>query len=379
MPDLRHLFMLDEQFTYLNHGAFGACPKPVFEVYQSWQRELEKQPSAFFMRRFGSIMKEARQSLGNYLGTDGENLVFVPNVTTAINMVAHSLLLEKGDEILTTSHEYGAMNRAWEFACARTGAIYRPCTIPLPLEDPESLVQHIWDQVSENTRVLFLSHITSISALRLPVEELLERARQENIITVIDGAHSPGQLDLNLSELKADFYGGNCHKWMLAPKGAGFLYAHPDVQELLDPLVVSWGEGSDSPSRFIQENEFQGVRDIAAYLSVAEAIRFMGEHNWDQVRQDCRDLITYARKELIRVTGRQPIAAPGFNQQMIAHPLPDGADAVAIEKALIEEHHIEVPIRSFDGLNLLRVSAQAYNNRAEIDRLIGVLSKLLGD
>ena len=122
MPDLRRLFMLDEQFTYLNHGAFGACPKPVFEVYQSWQRELEKQPSAFFMRRFGSIMKEARQSLGNYLGTDGENLVFVPNVTTAINMVAHSLLLEKGDEILTTSHEYGAMNRAWEFACARTGA-----------------------------------------------------------------------------------------------------------------------------------------------------------------------------------------------------------------------------------------------------------------
>ncbi|MBN1661062.1 MAG: aminotransferase class V-fold PLP-dependent enzyme, partial [Anaerolineae bacterium] len=238
---IRDLFLLQPDVVFLNHGSFGACPRSVFEVYQRWQLELERQPVEFLGRRAPELMRAARQALGSYLGAEADDLVYVPNATTGLNAVARALPLLPGDEVLATDHEYGALDRTWRFVCARRGARYVNQPVPLPVESAEQVVEAIWGGVTERTRVLFLSHITSPTALILPVEALVRRARSAGILTVIDGAHVPGQTPLDLEALGADFYSGNCHKWLCSPKGAGFLYARREVQNLLEPLVVSWG------------------------------------------------------------------------------------------------------------------------------------------
>lgn len=245
-PGLREQFLLRPDVVFLNHGSFGACPKPVFEAYQYWLREMEAQPVEFF-RRSTEHLAEARRVLGASVGAHADDLVFVPNATTGLNIVAKSLRLDPGDEILTTDHEYGALDRTWRFYCERWGARYLRARIPVPVESQQQIVDVVWSQVTPRTRVLFLSHITAPTALIMPVEELVRRARAADILTVIDGAHAPGQIPLNMAAIGADFYSGNCHKWMCAPKGSAFLYARREVQPLLEPLVVSWGWQPEKP------------------------------------------------------------------------------------------------------------------------------------
>ncbi|MGE5250447.1 MAG: aminotransferase class V-fold PLP-dependent enzyme, partial [Bacteroidota bacterium] len=274
MLSLRKQFLLDPSITFLNHGSFGATPRPVFRAYQRWQRELERQPVEFLGRRFDGLMQEARAALGCYLGTQPQNVVWAQNVTVALNVVARSLELGPGDEVLSTDHEYGALNRTWSFLSKARGFAYINQPIPVPLETPEQFVEAFWKGVTPRTRILFLSHITSPTAIIFPVQQVIRRARQAGILTIIDGAHAPGQIPLALDQLGADFYGGNLHKWLCAPKGAGFLYARPEVQHLLKPLVVSWGYESEKPSgsTFIDHYEWWGTRDPAAFLSVPAAI-----------------------------------------------------------------------------------------------------------
>lgn len=388
MDDLRAEFLLRPDIVFLNHGSFGACPRPVFEEYQRWQLELERQPVEFLGRRFVALMRDARKALAAYVGADANDLVYVPNATTGLNAVARALPLVPGDEVLATDHEYGALDRTWRFICARRGAAYIHQPLPLPVESADSVVEAIWSGVSERTRVLFLSHITSPTALILPVAELVRRAREAGILTVVDGAHAPGQVPLELDALGADFYAANLHKWALAPKGAAFLHARREVQHLLEPLVVSWGWEPEQTalldldaaqtSRFVLQQEWQGTCDPAAYLAAPAAIRFMEERDWPQIQQRCHALLQEARHAIGALTGLAPICPDSgeWYAQMATFPLPACA-AAQLKRRLYDEHRVEVPILEWGGRQFVRVSVQEYNTRADVEGLLEALGDLL--
>lgn len=380
MAELRDLFLLRPDVVFLNHGSFGACPRPVFEVYQDWQLQLERQPVEFLGRRFERLMGEARQALGDFVGADADDLVYIPNATTGLNQVARSLPLTPGDEVLATDHEYGALDRTWRFVCARRGAHYVRQALPLPITSAQQVIEAVWSGVTERTRVLFVSHITSPTAITLPVAELLNRAREAGITTVVDGAHAPGQVPLNLARLGADFYAGNCHKWMMAPKGSAFLYARREAQPLLEPLVVSWGWQSDTPgpSRFIDELEYQGTRDIAAYLATPAAIQFMEAHAWPAVQHACHHLVRDARRKITGLTGLAPATpdTPAWYAQMGAFPLP-ACDGELLQRRLYDEFAVEIPITTWNTQHLVRISVQGYNTPADVETLVEGLTRLL--
>jgi isopenicillin-N epimerase len=380
LPELASQFLLRQDIAFLNHGSFGACPRPVFETYQNWQRELERQPVDFLGRRRETLFAEARERLGAYAGTAGDNLVFVPNVTYGVNIVARSLDLQPGDEILSTDHEYGAAERAWRFVCQKRGVHYLSQTISLPISDTETVVEELWAGVTEKTRVIFLSHITSPTALVFPVREICQRARAAGILTVIDGAHAPGQIELDLDEMGVDFYTGNCHKWLCAPKGSGFLYARPEVQTLLDPLIVSWGWQSRNPgpSPFLDYFSWAGTDDPAAYLSVPAAIDFQQQHNWPQVQAACHRLAQEARQQLQSLSGLPPICpdSPLWWRQMFTAPLPP-CDPGEVGRRLWEEFQVEVPVGEREGQPRIRVSVQAYTHPQHIERLLEGLRHIL--
>ena len=377
---LKSEFLLDPKVIYLNHGSFGACPRPVFEEYQRWQRELEQQPMEFLARQALDLMAEARGALADFLSCQKDEVVYFPNPTTAINMVARSLKLKPGDEILTTDHEYGAMDSTWRFICNQTGAHYLRQPIPLPVTSAETFTETFWAGVTDHTRVIFISHITSPTALRFPVEAICRRSRQAGILCIVDGAHSPGHIPLDLTDLGVDLYTGACHKWLCAPKGSAFLYARREVQDLLQPLVVSWGWESEKPSdsRFIDHHQWQGTRDLSAFLSVPAAIRYQLEHDWISVRQRCHQLASRVRKQINDLTGLEPICPdkPDWFVQMCAARLPE-VDVEILQKRLYDEFRIEVVTRRWNDQPLIRVSFQAYNDQADADALVHALGQLL--
>ena len=383
MNNLRKHFLLDPSVTFLNHGSFGATPKPVFREYQRWQRELENQPVEFLGRRFTHLLAEARAELGKYLGTHADNLVYTQNVTIALNIVARSLELGAGDEVLTTDHEYGAIDRTWRFLSKERGFTHVNQPITTPLTTEEKFIEDFWQGVTPRTRVICLSHITSPTAIIFPVKEIIRRAREGGIITVIDGAHVAGQISLHLDSLGADFYGGNLHKWLCAPKGAGFLYARPEVQQLLKPFVVSWGYEAEEPSgsTFIDHNEWWGTRDIAAFLAVPAAIQFQAENHWDDVRASCHQLVCKAQARICELTSLAPLHSQTDNwfAQMAAAPLPAGTDLAILKTRLYDEYRVEVPLVEWNGNKLIRISVQGYNTKRDIDKLCRALSTLLSE
>jgi isopenicillin-N epimerase len=375
-PLPREWFLLDPSVTFLNHGSFGATPRPVFERYQAWQRELERQPVEFLARRCPGLLREARVALAACVHTAPDNVVYVANATTALNIVARSLCLQPGDEVLATSHEYGAMDRMWRILCRRQGAVYRRADLSLPVTSPAALVEELWAAVTPRTRILFFSHLTSPTALILPARELCRRARAAGLLSIVDGAHALGQIPLDLDDLDADFYTANAHKWLCAPKGSAFLYARPSVQNLVEPLVVSWGGGAFEPtgSAFLDELQWTGTQDIAAFLTVPEAIRFCAAHDWDRVRARCHELAGRARAAVGALTGLPPICpdSPEWYAQMAAMPLPP-CDGRRLQASLYATHRVEVPvIERPEGL-YLRVSFQGYNTPADLTQLEAAL------
>ena len=385
LPMWRDQFLLDPDMTFLNHGSFGACPRPVFDVYQAWQRELERQPVEFLGRRIRDLLAEARPPLAKLVRCNPDDLVYVPNATTAINAVARSLArtlpLAPGDEILTTDHEYGAAVRTWRFVCRESGArlIHQP--LPVPFTTPEDVADALWAGVTPRTKVIFLSHITSPTGLILPVAEICRRARAVGILTVIDGAHAVGQIDLDMAQIGADFYTSNAHKWLLAPKGSAFLYARPDRQSMLDPLVVSWGWESEvpGPSHFLDYFEWPGTFDPAAYLSVPAAIQFQAEHDWSQVRAASFALLGHVRAQVTALTGLPPLAphSPDFTGQMVSLPLPAAwGDPATIKTRLWDDFRVEAPVMAWNGRTLIRISIQAYNGPQDVERLVAALIEL---
>lgn len=379
MNPLRSHFLLDPSVTFLNHGSFGATPRAVFAEYQRWQRELESQPVEFLGRRITDLLAASRAALGKYLGTHADNLVYTQNVTISLNIIARSLELGIGDEVLASDHEYGGIDRMWRFLSRERGFTY--ISQPVKLTSDEEFIESFWRAVSPHTRVIFLSHITSPTAVIFPVQEIIRRAREAGILTIIDGAHAAGQLPLDLDSQGADFYGGNLHKWLCAPKGAGFLYARPEMQARIKPLVVSWGYESITPSEstFVDQQEWWGTRDMASFLSVPAAIQFQAANDWDQVRIACHELAREAQRRICELTGLAPLHSRSDHWfgQMAAAPLPADSDIDVLKSRLYEEYRVEIPVTLWKDRKLIRISIQGYNTSKDVDVLLDALSALL--
>jgi len=378
---MKEHFLLDPQVIFLNHGSFGATPKPVFEQYQTWQLELERQPVEFIGRRSKELLHQARIALAQYFHTEADNLVYMTNVTVAVNAVARSLKLTSGDEVLTTNQEYGALDRTWRFLEQKEGFKYINVPLQLPVTTPEQYVKEFWAGVTTRTRVIFISHISSPTSVIAPVKEICRLARAQGILTVIDGAHVPGHIPLNLEDIGADFYGGNLHKWLCAPKGAGFLYASPPVHHLLEPLTVSYGWESDAPSssRLVDLYEYIGTRDLSAFLSVPAAIDFQAQQHWDTHRARAHALATECMLEITRLTGQVPLYPAGSDwyAQMVTVPLPSNTNLNALKENLYNQYHIEVPMILWNNRPMVRVSFQAYNSHQDLEALLAALRSLL--
>ena len=380
LPEIASQFLLRDDIVFLNHGSFGACPRPVFEEYQRWQRELESDPVDFLGRRAQGLMLESRKELAAYLNTPVEQLVFVPNATHGINIVARSLQLEPGDEILTTNHEYGAVNNTWRFNCEKKGVKYINHPIPLPMTTHEEFVDRLWEGVTPRTKVITFSHITSPTALIFPAELICQRAKAEGILTVIDGAHAPGQIDIDLTAMGVDYYTGNCHKWLNSPKGAAFLYAAPGREDALEPLVVShgWSRPHEEKSRYHDLFDWTGTMDPSAYISVGAAVRFLRENDWPSVRAACHELARQTRDRINEMTGLEPVCpdSPEWFSQMFVARLPKTTHEKLCE-VLWPEFKIEVPLPLWNDEPLIRVSVQAYNTPEHMQRLLGAIEKYL--
>jgi len=382
MNDLKSQFLLDPQIIFLNHGSFGATPWPVFDAYRSWQERLENQPVLFLGRELDGLLFEAREKLGQFLNADAEDLVFIPNATHGVNIAARSLKLEPGDQILTSDHEYGACDNCWEFICAKTNVNYIHQSISLPVRSDEAIVDEFWQGVGSKTKVVYLSMITSPTALRMPIEKICVRARQIGILTIIDAAHAPGQVDVDLRELGADIVFGNCHKWMLGPKGSAFLYVRKEVQKIIEPLVVSWGlhvtPEKSTGSRFVDILQWTGTKDPSAYLSVPAAIQFMQDNQWGDVRLECHRHLRIAIGSIcdrFKMKSLYPIESHFYSQMGIA-PLPR-VNPDQLKKRLYKEYKIEVPIIDWHDRQFIRISVQGYNSGADIEILINALTELI--
>jgi isopenicillin-N epimerase len=381
---LKELFQLDPNVVFLNHGSFGATPKEVFNVYQEWQKRLEHQPVKFLAREIQSYLAEARASLGDYLNADKDDLTFVTNATTGVNVVARSLNLEEGDEVLASDHEYGACNNTWTYLSQRQGFTYKQVAVPLPIKSNEEMLASLWQGVTPKTKVIFLSHITSPTAVTFPVAEICKRAREAGILTVIDGAHAPGQVPLDMQAMGADFYTGNCHKWMCSPKGAGFLYVRREHQPMIEPLVVSWGWSGQNHeklgSSFLDNYAWQGTQDFSAYLSVPAAIEFQKKYNWDKVRYDCHVSLKDCLSKLNALTGLEPAyASDSFYHQLAITPLPKIKDLTILKNKLYDDYRIEIPLTEYKGQQFARISVQGYNTKEDLGVLVSALGKMLHD
>lgn len=383
---LRECFLLDPDVVFLNHGSFGATPKPVFDACHMWRLRLESQPVQFLGTDIGGYLTTAREALGRYLNAAANELVYVPNATFGVNVVARSLHLGPDDEVLATDHEYGACENVWLFMSQKRGFRYIRQSIPLPLEDEESIVERFWAGVTARTKVIFISHITSPTAVRFPVEAICARARQAGILTVIDGAHAPGQISVDLAAVGADFYAGNCHKWLCAPKGSGFLYARPEVQHLIEPLIVGWGWGEGRTftfgSDFLDYLQYPGTNDYAAYLATPAAIEFQTRYDWPDIRSSCHELVKEAINRIDQLTGlpsMYPEPDGNFYRQMAIAALPPIADLPAFKKRLYDEFQVEVPCVQWNNRQLIRISIQGYNTRDDVDALLAALEVLFAD
>ncbi|MES2554516.1 MAG: aminotransferase class V-fold PLP-dependent enzyme [Bacteroidota bacterium] len=379
MENLRSQFLLNPEITFLNFGSFGACPKPVFEEYQRFQLEMERDPVQFITVKGYDYIRESREALANYIGCEADDVVYTPNPTFAVNIVAKNLDLQPGDEVLSTDLEYGALDRTWAFYCAEKGAKYVRQHISLPVVSKEQFLADFWKGYSDKTKVIFISQITSTTGLIFPVKEICTEAKKRGLLTIVDGAHVPGHIPLDLKELEADIYTGACHKWMMTPKGSSFLYVKKAFQKWMDPLVVSWGYDAAFPSssQFLDYHQFNGTRDFSAYLTIPKAIAFMKEHDWWSVAAACRKLTQSNYQRFCDLMESKPLApiTDEFIGQLGSIPIKT-KDPIALKHTLFHDYQIEIPVMPHNDAVYLRYSINAFNSQADLDKLYDVLTKL---
>jgi isopenicillin-N epimerase len=349
---MRAGFLLDPDVAYFNHGSYGACTHEVFDEYQRWQRELELEPTQHF-KRFDESIAIARGELAQFVGARLADLVFAPNATSALNAVIRSLRIRPNEEILTTKHEYGAIVRTLGFIRAN-----------VVLVEPEELTANI----GIRTRAVVVSHITSPTALVLPVAEVCAAARKAGVLSIVDGAHVPGHIPLDVEAIGADVYAGNCHKWLCSPKGAGFLWARPEHQEWIEPLVISWGYRDGAG--FGERHGWQGTNDPAAYLAVPKAIEVHGSFDTAAAKELADEV-----EQRLSPYGLRPLRgarAPFMRAFTVRHP-----DPAELSRRLYEEHRVEVPAYEWEDISLVRVSVGPYNDEDDVQRLTEAVRETL--
>ena len=387
------LWMLEENTVFLNHGSFGSCPRPVLEYQSALRQRLERQPVRFLVRELEGLLDQARGELARFLGAAADDLVFVPNATTGINTVLRSLRFEAGDELLVTDHEYNACRNALEFVAQFWGARVTVVQIPFPLESGQRIIETVLNGATSRTRLALLDHVTSQSGLVFPIERLVSALAERGIDSLIDGAHAPGMVPLDLEKLGAAYYTGNCHKWLCAPKGAGFLHVRPDRQQLIRPLVISHGGNSPRTdrSRFLIEFGWTGTSDPSAILSVPESLRFMGSllpGGWPEIMRRNRDLALAARRILCRALNISRPCPDELIGSLASLPIPDAATSTPpisplyadpLQDLLRAKFNIEVPIIPWPAppKRLLRISAQLYNSLGQYEVLADALKLTL--
>ncbi|MEM7306865.1 MAG: aminotransferase class V-fold PLP-dependent enzyme [Planctomycetota bacterium] len=392
MTSLREHWTLHPEVVFLNHGSFGACPRVVLDVQAELRARLEREPVRFMARELHERLDEVRAALGAFLGAAPEDLAFLPNATTGVNSVLRSMDLAPGDEVLFTNHGYNACNNTVRYVCERAGAHPVAVELPFPLRTAEQAVEAVLAGVTDRTRVALIDHVTSATALVLPVERIVAELRERGVETLIDGAHAPGMVALDLDALGAGYYAGNPHKWMCAPKGAAFLHVRRDLQPSVRPAVISHGanEPERGRSRYLMEFDWLGTGDPTAVLSIPAAMGFLGSllpGGWDELRGRNRALAREGRALLLDALGAEPAAPEDMLGSMAAVTLPAGesdeqpsAFAVdPLQAALYDEERIEVPISAWPThrSRLLRISAQAYNEPDDYRRLASALAERL--
>jgi isopenicillin-N epimerase len=380
-PYAQH-WSIDPQIIFLNHGSFGACPIPVLERQRSLRAQLELEPLRFYEREFEPLLDAARTDLATFVGADPADLVFVPNATTGVNTVLRSLIFAPGDELLTTDHEYNASRNALNFVAERSGARVVVAQIPFPVTSPDELIAAVLDKVSPRTKLVLLDHITSQTGLIFPVAAIAQQLAAQGIEVLIDGAHAPGMVPLNLRQLGVTYYTGNCHKWLCSPKGSGFLYVRHDRQANIRPLVISHGANSprDDRSRFHLEFDWMGTADPTAHLCVPEAIQFMASllpDGWSAVMNQNHTMATAARQRLCEALKVEPLCPEEMIGSMAVVPLPVGFPS-DLKAQLLDRYQIEVPVIPWQDsqAQFIRVSAQLYNTLSDYDQLARALVEL---
>jgi isopenicillin-N epimerase len=355
----------------LNHGSFGATPKQVLDAQNYWRGELERNPVAFITDKLPTLQRQAAERLARFVGTTGDCLAFVENATTAVNAVVRSADLQPGDEILTTSHVYKAVHNALRYVATRTGATLRVVDLPFPIYDPEQVLECLKAGLNQRSKLAVLDHITSSTGLVLPIQRMVDCCRERGVVVLVDGAHAPGQVPLALDELGADWYTGNAHKWLFAPKGCAFLYAAPHVQAATHPTVIShrYEEG------FVAEFDYTGTKDPTAWLAIESALDFVEGIGLDTLRGHNHELVLQAAAKLRRLWGTKALAPDSMLGCIVTLQAPEGAlgtgvdDAVAARRFLLDEHHTEVPVFPFGERNWVRISAQVYNELGDYEAL----------
>ncbi len=368
---------------YLNHGSFGPPPEPVRGARLEWIRRLDEQPMDFFCRELEPAWHAARSKLAQFVGASPADLIFVENATVGMNIVAESFPLKAGDEVLLTDHEYGAVQRIWQRACEKAGATLKVTQLPLPFRTAEETAAAIVDAATERTRLIVVSHVTSATAVILPVQAIGAAARARGIPICIDGPHAPAQVPLSIGDLGCDFYTASCHKWLCAPFGSGFLYVAPPHQSRIRPSILSWGRLLPGPiESWSDEFIWSGTRDPSPFLTIPIAIDFLENTlGVDGFRRGSHALAQYARQRVLSQFANPPHEPlvpddPAWYGSMAHIPLPPG-DKYELQAQLWRQFGIEVPIVEFRGQRYVRVSCHAYNTPEQLDRLAEALVALL--
>ena len=382
-------FTLNPESIYLTHGTFGACLKVAFNSRIKWQEKLESDPFNFLNSHAINALEYSRKALGNYLNCNHNNLVYFPNPSTALNAVIKSLKLKNGDQVLSSNHEYGSLDRTWKYYSDLKGYDYKKVNIHIPYDDEKTIIDIFLNAITDKTKIIYLSHITSSTALIFPVKKICQIARDNNIISIIDGAHAPGQVPVDILDINPDIYVGACHKWMCSPKGASFLYAKKEIQNTIDPLVISWGWESETPSssKFLDYHQYQGTNDVSAYLTIPTILDFFKKHHWFEIQNKCHELVLEAKNMLHDYNqdfysttnnenhfGQMLSFKINQNSKLLNEVTIKPSKILEIQTTILNHSNIRIPIIVWENQVFTRISIQAYNTIDDVKAMIQMLN-----
>ncbi len=374
-------FLINKDIFFFNNGSFGACPKAVFSKYQEWQRVVEYQPVEFYQKTLLPALNRSRQSIGSFINAEADDITLTRNATYATNTVIRSLDLTEGDEVLVTNHEYGACINAWEFWQQEKGFKIKVINFDLPLPHTTEIISKIESCINSKTKVIFFSHISSMTAQLFPAKEICNLARENNIISIVDAAHAVGQYPLDINQIAPDFYFSNIHKWLFAPKGTAFLYVRKELQSIVKPLITGWGWGTDrelqSGSDYIDSNQFYGTSDLSSFLTIPSSISFYEENNVVELKQRCNTLVKHFIQEANKITRKKSLYSKLADCLMMGIiEVPNKYSAQKLKDLLYDKYKIEVPVIEWEGRLMIRISIQIFNTEEEVEYFLDVLREI---